>query len=32
MDLGGVDRYSEGATDGARLLRPNFGVIYDVLD
>ncbi len=30
MDLGGRDRYSEGAVDGARMLRPNFGIIYDV--
>ncbi|OGV42589.1 MAG: hypothetical protein A2X46_04810 [Lentisphaerae bacterium GWF2_57_35] len=30
MDLAGRDRYSCGARDGARLLRPNFGIVYDV--
>lgn len=30
MDLGGADIYSCGAADGARLLRPNFGIVYDV--
>ena len=30
MDLAGHDRYSCGATNGHALLRPNFGVIYDV--
>ncbi len=30
MDLGGKDIYSCGAADGARLLRPDFGIVYDV--
>jgi hypothetical protein len=30
LDLGGADRYSCGAQDGARLLRPNVGMVYDV--
>jgi len=29
VDIGGVDRYSCGARDGARMLRPDFGVVYD---
>jgi len=31
LDLDGKDRYSCGAEDGARMLRPNFGIVYDVL-
>jgi hypothetical protein len=30
MDLAGQDQYSCGARDGARMLRPDFGVVYDV--
>jgi hypothetical protein len=30
LDLAGRDRYTCGARDGARLLRPNFGIVYDV--
>ena len=29
MDLEGHDQYSNGAEDGARLLRPDFGIVYD---
>ncbi len=32
LDLGGKDRYSAGARDGARVIRPNHGIIYDVED
>lgn len=32
MDLQGADRYSCGAEDGARLLRPNFGIVYDLME
>jgi hypothetical protein len=28
-DLDGSDRYSSGATDGARWLRPLYGIVYD---
>ncbi|NCC50505.1 MAG: hypothetical protein EOM20_04735 [Spartobacteria bacterium] len=31
LDLDGTDQYSCGAEDGARLLRPDFGIVYDVL-
>jgi hypothetical protein len=30
MDLAGRDRYTCGAHDGTRMLRPDFGVVYDV--
>jgi hypothetical protein len=30
MDLAGEDRYTCGAGDGARLLRPDFGIVYDL--
>jgi len=30
LDLGGVDQYSCGAKDGARMQRPDFGIVYDV--
>jgi hypothetical protein len=30
VDLAGVDRYTSDATDGARLPRPDYGIIYDV--
>ncbi|MFH0953830.1 MAG: HEAT repeat domain-containing protein [Verrucomicrobiota bacterium] len=30
LDLGGRDRYSCGAADGARLPRPDFGIVYDL--
>lgn len=30
LDLGGADRYSCGATNGCRLLRPDFGIVYDL--
>jgi hypothetical protein len=30
IDLAGKDSYTCGAEDGARLLRPNFGIVYDV--
>jgi hypothetical protein len=30
MDLEGADRYTCPATDGARLLRPYYGIVYDV--
>ncbi|MBU0679005.1 MAG: hypothetical protein KJ626_12915 [Verrucomicrobia bacterium] len=30
LDLSGNDKYSSGAEDGARMLRPDFGIIYDV--
>ena len=29
-DLGGKDRYTCGAEDGARLLRPLYGIVYDL--
>ena len=29
MDLGGADRYSCGATNGCRMTRPDFGIVYD---
>lgn len=29
LDVGGLDRYSSGAVDGARRERPNYGIIYD---
>lgn len=29
MDLGGTDRYSCGATNGCRMPRPDFGIVYD---
>ena len=29
LDLGGADRYSCGAKDGARMKRPDFGLVYD---
>ena len=29
LDLAGKDRYSCGADDGARMLRPDFGIVYD---
>ena len=32
LDLSGRDSYSCGASDGARLLRPDYGVLYDLLD
>lgn len=32
LDLAGSDRYSCGAEDGARLLRPDFGIVYDVTE
>lgn len=31
LDLAGRDRYSCGACDGARLRRPDFGMVYDHL-
>jgi hypothetical protein len=31
LDLAGRDRYACGARDGARLRRPDFGIVYDVL-
>lgn len=30
LDLAGSDRYTCGAQDGSRLLRPDFGIVYDV--
>ena len=30
LDLGGHDSYSCGARDGARFLRPSYGIVYDV--
>ncbi|HRZ13136.1 MAG TPA: hypothetical protein P5567_11860 [Kiritimatiellia bacterium] len=30
LDLAGADRYSCGAADGARMKRPDFGIVYDV--
>ncbi len=30
LDLAGRDRYSCGAADGARMKRPDFGIVYDV--
>jgi len=30
LDLAGEDRYTCGAADGARLVRPDFGMVYDV--
>ena len=30
LDLAGADRYSCGAEDGARMKRPDFGIVYDV--
>ncbi len=30
MDLAGRDAYTCGATNGCRLLRPDFGIVYDV--
>lgn len=30
LDLDGTDQYSCGATNGAMLLRPSFGIVYDV--
>jgi len=30
LDLQGTDRYSCGAEDGARLDRPDFGIVYDL--
>jgi hypothetical protein len=30
LDLGGSDRYSCGASDGARMQRPYYGLVYDV--
>jgi len=30
LDLAGKDRYSCGAQDGARMKRPDFGIVYDV--
>jgi hypothetical protein len=32
LDLGGKDQYSCGAVDGARLRRPWFGIVYDLLE
>jgi hypothetical protein len=29
LDLGGADRYTFGATNGVRLLRPLYGIVYD---
>ena len=29
IDLGGLDRYACGAEDGARLERPDYGIVYD---
>ena len=29
MDLGGADRYSCGATNGCRMIRPDYGIVYD---
>jgi hypothetical protein len=30
LDLAGRDRYTCGAADGARMQRPDFGIVYDV--
>jgi len=30
LDLAGTDCFSCGATDGARLLRPDYGIVYDL--
>ncbi|MBN1672620.1 MAG: hypothetical protein JXR37_16380 [Kiritimatiellae bacterium] len=30
LDIAGTDTYACGAPDGARILRPDFGIIYDV--
>ena len=32
LDLTGTDLYSCGARDGARVVRPNHGIVYDVCD
>lgn len=29
MDLAGTDRFTCGATNGCRMLRPDFGIVYD---
>lgn len=30
LDLAGVDRYTCGATNGCRMLRPDYGIVYDL--
>ncbi len=32
LDLAGADRYTCGAKDGVRMERPDFGMVYDVLE
>jgi hypothetical protein len=29
LDLAGRDTYSCGARDGARMIRPDYGIVYD---